>query len=175
MNSLSYMKDVETALWAISELITFCDWQGNRIEQLGTPARPWQVTATISSWTSDGIIGFILDNQTISFEGGWANFTDLGVNISATDLVLEFTITYPNTSGLTASTEAFDVDVQPYEVEIITAPSSDVMENEVFEVIVELQETHTGDVPTNLAEKVCSSSTFNYVCSMSDNNLKICF
>lgn len=61
-----------------------------------------------------------------------------------------------------ASSEAFDVDVQPYEVEIITAPSSDVMENEVFEVIVELQETHTGDVPTNLAEKVCSSSTFNY-------------
>eukprot|EP00057_Strongylocentrotus_purpuratus_P032169 XP_786826.2 PREDICTED: uncharacterized protein LOC581747 [Strongylocentrotus purpuratus] len=144
---------IEESAFGTQPRIKVLDNQGNRIEQLGTPARPWQVTATISSWTSDGIIGFISDNQTISFEGGWANFTDLGVNISATDLVLEFTITYPNTSSLTASTEAFDVDVQPYELEIITAPSSDVMENEVFEVIVELRETHTGDVPTNLAEK----------------------
>ncbi|XP_054766411.2 fibrocystin-L-like [Lytechinus pictus] len=144
---------IEHSDFGIQPRIKVLDNQGNRIEQLGTPTSPWQVTATISSMSSEGNIGFNSDNQTISFSGGWANFTDLGVNISATDLVLQFTIIYPNTSSLTVSSEPFDVDVQPYHLEIITAPSSDVIENEPFEVIVELRETQTGDVPTNLADK----------------------
>ena len=111
--------------------------------------------------SSEGTVGFVGENKTIPFQGGWANFTDIGANTTATDLVIEFVVTYPNTSTLTASSSAFAVDAQPYELVAIAYPTSDVIENEVFEIIVEMQESNTG-AAANLADKVLFESRMQY-------------
>ncbi|XP_071488092.1 fibrocystin-L-like [Diadema antillarum] len=143
---------VENVAFGIQPKITVLDNQGNQVTQLGTNAYPWQLTASIISVTSQGIAGLI-GNTTVAFENGWANYTNLGANISATDLVIEFAITYPNTSTLSVSAEAFDVAVQPYDIVAVTAPSSAVTEDEFFEVVLELRDGVTGLVVTDLAEK----------------------
>ena len=120
------------------------------MDQLGTLTHPWQLTATLRTGSSSADLS---GNTTIPFVSGWANFTNLGINIADSGFILDFNITYPNTSSLAVRSQAFEVTGRPYYAAVITAP--DVLDiNETFEVVAEIRDETSMVAVTDLADKV---------------------
>ena len=122
------------------------------MDQLGTPTHPWQLTATIRTGSGSESAD-LTGNATTPFVGGWANFTNLGIDIADSGFILDFNITYPNTSSLAVRSQAFEVTGRPYYAAVVTAP--DVVDiNETFEVVAEIRDEGTMLPVTDLADKV---------------------
>ena len=132
------------------------DFQGVLVEQLGTTANPWQLTATIQSGSHSNNNAEIMGNVTIPFVDGWANFTSLNINLAGSDVVLDFNVIYPNTSTLAVSSGTFDVTARPYVAVVVDSPSAAVEAGEKFDVVVEVVDESTMLAVTDLADKVRS-------------------
>ncbi len=120
--------------------------------QLGTKTNPWQLTASIKAG-SGSVYGDLLGNITLPFVDGWVNFTDLAIDNADSDYILDFEITYPNTSTLAVSSQSFDVEGKEYYAAVVTAPDV-VNVSESFDVVVEIRDPDTMVAVTDLAEKV---------------------
>ncbi|XP_071793632.1 fibrocystin-L-like isoform X1 [Asterias amurensis] len=125
------------------------DALGNMIDQLGHSSNPWQLTASLNPSSTSGQLS---GNLTVSFMSGWANFTDLTMDLTVSGVILDFTVIKPNTSTLAVSSNAFDVAVRPYYLSALTAPDM-VTENTTFEVIIELRDEITMMIPGDLMTK----------------------
>ncbi|XP_071792804.1 fibrocystin-L-like isoform X2 [Asterias amurensis] len=119
------------------------DALGIMIPQLGIASNPWQVTASMNPSSTSGQLS---GNLTVSFISGWANFTDLTMDLTVSGVILDFAVTKPNTSSLAVSSNAFDVAVRPYYLSALRAPDM-VNENTTFEVIIELRDEITLMIP----------------------------
>lgn len=125
--------------------------KGNIVEALGHSSNPWLLEATLR----DNVNGAVLSgNSTYSFTDGWVNFTDLSINTTGSGFILDFAIINPNTSTLSpVSSAEFEVEVRPYEVEVI-GQLSDILLGDSFDLTVELRDSLTGELADNLADKV---------------------
>ena len=140
----------------IDQTTDFTFLQGIMIPQLGIASNPWQVTASMNPSSTSGQLS---GNLTVSFISGWANFTDLTMNLTVSGVILDFAVTKPNTSSLAVSSNAFDVAVRPYYLSALRAPDM-VNENTTFEVIIELRDEITLMIPyRDLMTKVRSHKT----------------
>ena len=122
------------------------------MSQLGTKSNPWQLTATIKTG-SGSVYGDLIGNITLPFVDGWVNFTDLAIDNADSDYILDFEITYPNTSTLAVSSQSLDVEGKDYYAAVVTAPDV-VNVSENFDVAVEIRDPDTMVAVTDLSEKV---------------------
>ncbi|XP_022097673.1 fibrocystin-L-like isoform X1 [Acanthaster planci] len=128
------------------------DALGNIVPQLGARLNPWQLTVSINPSTPSADTIQLTGNLTVAFDGSWANFTDLTLDVQASGVILDFQITLPNTSSLEVSAQPFDVAVRPYYLMALTSPDAASI-NSTFDVIVELRDEITMLVPQNLSAK----------------------
>ena len=119
---------------------------------MGTSAKPWQLTASIYSHGSHGNAN-LLGNVSLPFVNGWVNYTNLAIDILTTKVVLEFSITFPNTSGISAMSAEFSVDPREFYAVVVESPG-EVFESQSFGFVVEIRDAVTSIVPDGLAEKV---------------------
>lgn len=68
----------------------------------------WAATATIKTGSGD-TAARLRGSVTVPFVDGWANYTDLSIDGSATGYILEFTTSKPKSAKFSASSQAFDV------------------------------------------------------------------
>ncbi|XP_022094388.1 fibrocystin-L-like [Acanthaster planci] len=80
------------------------------LPQLGSPSKPWRLTASVNLSTPHANSIKLSGNTTIPFYGGWANFTSLTIASLHSGVILDFRVTHPaNTTLAGISSAAFDV------------------------------------------------------------------
>ncbi|XP_072027284.1 LOW QUALITY PROTEIN: fibrocystin-L-like [Amphiura filiformis] len=142
---------VEGEPFTVQPQVQVLDALGILVDQLGTKSNPWQLTVSIKS-DSGSVYADLIGNTTLPFNNGWVNFTGLVIDSADSDYILDFAITYPNTSTLTVSSESFDVEDREYYAAVVTPPGVPNV-HESFDVIVEIRDGETMLAVTNLAEK----------------------
>ena len=73
-------------------ILTFKPFQNDVVSYLGSYTSPWVMEVSIQSGGSSR--AQLLGNTTVTFEDGWANFTNLYIT-NRGDYVLQFNITEP--------------------------------------------------------------------------------
>ncbi|XP_041477742.1 fibrocystin-L-like isoform X1 [Lytechinus variegatus] len=127
------------------------DQQGNLVTQLGSPSNPWLVTATLAVRPA-GSTAQLVGTVTIPFQDGWANFTSLAITKFGSGYVLEFAITYPDSSPLSSvRTAAFSITHRQL-TGAQAGQTGSVYVNEPFSVEVKVRDAASGEVVTNLNE-----------------------
>lgn len=68
----------------------------------------WVVTATIRQGTGHPDAN-ITGNNTVKFNKGWANFTELGISHSGSGYIIDFHISYPDSANFRTSSQLVDI------------------------------------------------------------------
>ena len=138
------------------------------VEHLGTRSKPWQLTASIQPHSGSHDDCSLYGNTTVPFTHGWVNFTSLQIDCSAHNIILDFHVTYPNTSSLAVSSAAFNIAPRPYFVVVMDSPDhhGDMHFGEDFNVIIELRDGLTRQTAENLYTKV------SFACECARTNWK---
>ena len=125
------------------------------VEHLGTRSKPWVLTASIRPGTGYHQ-AHLHGNISLPFIHGWVNFTSLCIDASAENFVLDFHISYPDTSTLAVSSVTFGVTPRPYFVTIVSAPvlHSTMNVGEEFSILLEVHDRITMQTAQSLEEKV---------------------
>merc|ERR1719320_1050902 len=90
------------------------DSAGKMISALGDESDPWMCSVTVLS----GPGGSVMGTTVVPFVDGIATFDDIFVNMGGNDYVLEFGISYPETTITTASSIPFNVGGRPLGLKI---------------------------------------------------------
>jgi hypothetical protein len=97
---------------------------------------PWYVTATLRSGTGNPSAQ-LLDNTTIKFVNGWANFTNLAINYFGTGYIIDFNITSPTEGeNMTLASDPVDISARPITAVTISS-TADVYES-TFQILTSL-------------------------------------
>ena len=92
-------------------------------------------------------------NTTIPFVDGWANFTNLMIDLNGT-YILDFNVVYPaEASDFSIASQEVAVILKIVEGRIVEQPTS-VTKDAAFSVIVDLLHTTTGNKIDNIAWRV---------------------
>ncbi len=126
--------------------------QGVPVVQVGSPAKPWHLTASIYSDSTGGDSN-LLGNITLPFIDGWVNYTNLAIDVLASNVILQFSITYPNTSEINVMSAEFDVEPREFYGVVVESPI-EVFVGESFELVLEIRDAVTSDIPDGFYEKV---------------------
>jgi len=105
------------------------DSAGKMISALGDESDPWMCSVTVLS----GPGGSVMGTTVVPFVDGIATFDDIFVNMGGNDYVLEFGISYPETTITTATSIPFNVGGRPLGLKIDMA-SILIAQNESFTV-----------------------------------------
>ena len=118
--------------------------------QLGSPSNPWQLTASIYFTHFDNYgHANLLGNVTVPFiHGGCANFTNLAIDILDSDVILEFHVTYPNTSTLSVRSAEFSMEARDYRAVVVEMPG-EVFEGEGFGLTIEMRDGAAPEEPAD--------------------------
>ena len=122
--------------------------------QLGHTSNPWKLKATLRDGTGDNSEAKLIGNTTISFEKGYATFTDLAIDRHGSGFMLDFAVVYPDDSTLAVSSSVgIAITHRQYKVEVISVPS-DAVVDESFSVTVAIKDLITDGFPQGIADKV---------------------
>ena len=134
---------------------------------LGHSSSPWLLTASIVEHPAD-VTGELSGNVTITFQDGWANFTNLAIDKAGSGYVLEFAITYPESSTLVA-VRTSEITITPRELTAMLANITEmVYAGEAFDVVVDILDVATGMVVTDLADMVSDNAGEGISCLSND-------
>merc|ERR1719347_121004 len=103
------------------------DSAGKMISALGDESDPWMCTVAVLS----GPGGSVMGTTSVPFVDGIATFDDIFINMGGNDYVLEFAITYPETTITTATSIPFNVGGRPLGLKY-DMPSILIPQNESF-------------------------------------------
>ena len=143
----------ETLPFTVQPKLMMMDAFGRVVTNLGHAISSWCVTASIRNGTGDKD-AILEGNVTVTFENGWANFTDLSISHNASDYILDFNITKPTDALFNTSSHTFEVKervmyctltMQPLGANE-TVPFSDQPE-------VNFRDAATGDIVENMGWK----------------------
>ena len=120
---------------------------------LGSDVYSWRVEATLRATGSGDPSAELVGNTTVDFLGGWANFTNLMIDISGT-YIIDFNIVYPNeASHFSISSQTVTVAAQQLKGRVVTQPSA-VVKDAPFNVEVDLLNSVTGRKIGDIAWRV---------------------
>lgn len=143
----------ETIPFTIQPKLIMLDAFDRLVTNLGHASSSWCVTAYIRGGTGDE--GAVLEgNVTIAFVDGWANFTDLSITHNASDYILDFNITKPNSTRFNTSSQPFEVKERVLYCSLDMQPL-DANETVPFthQPIVVFRDAATGDIVQNTGWK----------------------
>jgi len=103
------------------------DSAGKMISALGDESDPWMCTVAVLS----GPGGSVMGTTSVPFVDGIATFDDIFINMGGNDYVLEFVISYPETTITTATSIPFNVGGRPLGLKY-DMPSILIPQNESF-------------------------------------------
>ena len=127
------------------------------MNDLGTTAYPWYVTATIRAGTGNPSAQLI-GNTTIQFVNGWANFTNLGIDYFGTGYIIDFNITSPDEGeNVTLASDPMDIPSRPITAATVSS-TSEVYESTFMSVGLELRDDVTGETISDITWRVCRLS-----------------
>merc|ERR1719187_795629 len=96
------------------------DTNGTQMSVVGGEGDPWIVTASVLS----GPGGDAVNNVTAEIVDGWATFTDLAIDLTGDDYILQFAIIYPTTVDIPAvNSSLFNVGGRQLSVKATTFPT----------------------------------------------------
>ena len=105
------------------------DSAGKMIAALGDESDPWMCSVTVLSGPGGSVMGTTI----APFVDGIATFDDIFIDQAGNDYILEFGISYPESSVATASSEVFNVAGRPLGLKFDSA-SILIPQNETFTV-----------------------------------------
>jgi len=105
------------------------DSAGKMIAALGDESDPWMCSVTVLSGPGGSVMGTTI----APFVDGIATFDDIFIDQAGNDYILEFGISYPESSIATASSEVFNVAGRPLGLKFDSA-SILIPQNETFTV-----------------------------------------
>jgi len=105
------------------------DSKGKMITELGDPVDPWQCTVSVQA----GPGGSVMGTTTVSFIDGIATFDDIYIDQGGDGYILQFDISYPDTSIVGATSDTFDVAGRPLGFRF-TSESALIPQNTTFSV-----------------------------------------
>merc|ERR1711892_827897 len=122
------------------------DSAGKMIAALGDESDPWMCTASVLSGPGGAVMGTTI----VPFVDGIATFDDIFMNEAGNDYILEFGISYPETTIASASSQMFTVAGRPLGLKFDSAQIL-IPQNESFTVSASvwdeaLDEAASGDV-----------------------------
>ena len=124
------------------------------ITDLGTLEHPWQLEVSIRLGTGhpDAVLSGTLQ---VNVSNGWFNFTDLAISHMGAGYILDFNVTYPEAAtNFTLSTSPFDVAGRPLRAHVVTKTSGDIVRDAAFSVGIDLRDSQTGDIITDIGWRV---------------------
>jgi len=135
------------------------DSAGKMIAALGDESDPWLCTVSVLS----GAGGSVMGTTTVPFVDGLATFDDIYIDQAGSDYILEFAISYPETTITSASSLPFNVAGRPLGLKLDMA-SILIPQNESFSVSVSvwdeaLDQAATSDVLENISWDCFASLT----------------
>ncbi|XP_071946022.1 fibrocystin-L-like [Antedon mediterranea] len=138
--------------FGVQPCICILDTSGNIVQNLGHSSHPWKMQAVLQRpGVSDAEL---VSNNTVDIIYGWANFTDLAINLPGSGYFLEFSIVYPNTSTLEGTNSMeFSVSESVFYISIADQPTSPLKVLETFDVQFNLIEDFTTDIAEHLDSK----------------------
>jgi len=127
------------------------DSAGKMISALGDESDPWMCTVSVLS----GPGGAVMGTTVVPFVDGIATFDDIFMKEAGNDYILEFVISYPETTIASASSQMFNVAGRPLGLKFDSAQIL-IPQNESFTVSASvwdeaLDEAASGDVLTTTA------------------------
>ncbi|KAM8953286.1 fibrocystin [Pelodytes ibericus] len=97
--------------FVVQPKVTFLDIKGGRVENLGSPSHPWQVSVHLKDSSSTALKG----NTTVVIQDGWGNFSNLAISDSGSDWCLIFNVTSPPGVTFTAQSKELKVSLKSTE------------------------------------------------------------
>lgn len=131
--------------------IRVADISNNVITELGTAEHPWQVTVSIRAGTGHPNANL---SGTLSVNGsdGWFNFTDLAISHMGSGYILDFNVTYPiEAENFTLESAPIDVAGRPLKINVYDHTSGDILKNGQFAVTLDLRDSNTGEIITDIS------------------------
>jgi hypothetical protein len=94
---------------------------------------------------------------TVNCSEGWFTFTDLAISHMGTGYVLDFNVSFPaEAENFTLASDPFDVDGRPIKVHVYDQTSGDIVKDARFSVTLDLQDSNTEDIISDIAWRVCN-------------------
>ncbi|KAK4308481.1 hypothetical protein Pmani_019821 [Petrolisthes manimaculis] len=81
---------VTYTLFGTSPTITVLNDNGDAVESLGHSSDPWQFTATL---IGGDLAATLMGTRTVAYQDGYANFTDLSLDLPGSDYSISFNVT----------------------------------------------------------------------------------
>jgi len=101
---------------------------GAVVSNLGDDSDPWNCTVTVTNGT-----GSLSGEVTVPFLDGFADFTDLRIDAAGEYYELTFTVSSPDNSLDSLSTQPFTVEIRPLSLKVLEVAKM-VPENAVFSI-----------------------------------------
>lgn len=137
-------------------------FQNNVVTELGTAEYPWQMSVSVRAGTGHSS-ATLFGNLSVPCVDGWFNFTDLGLTHVGSGYILDFVVTYPAyAGGFVLASDPFDVPGTPLSLHVNNLTSTDVVQEEPFKVVLDLQDLNTGNVITDIGWRVLSCFFLSY-------------
>ncbi|KAK3879633.1 hypothetical protein Pcinc_015818 [Petrolisthes cinctipes] len=86
---------VTYTLFGTSPAITVLNDNGDAVESLGHVSDPWQFTATLMGGDPAATL---MGTRTVAYQDGYANFTDLFLDLPGNDYSISFNVTHPDSA-----------------------------------------------------------------------------
>ncbi|KAK4327437.1 hypothetical protein Pmani_002101 [Petrolisthes manimaculis] len=86
---------VTYTLFDTSPAITVLNDDGDAVESLGHSSDPWQFTATL---IGGDLAATLMGTRTVAYQDGYANFTDLSLDLPGSDYSISFNVTHPDSA-----------------------------------------------------------------------------
>ncbi|KAK4312053.1 hypothetical protein Pmani_016482 [Petrolisthes manimaculis] len=86
---------VTYTLFDTSPAITVLNDNGDAVGSLGHSSDPWQFTATL---IGGDLAATLMGTRTVAYQDGYANFTDLSLDLPGSDYSISFNVTHPDSA-----------------------------------------------------------------------------
>ena len=147
---------------------TCFNFQGNFIDSLGTSEYPWRVQVSMfqNNVNNSHLLG---GNTVISFIRGWANFSDMSIDVNGSDFHFEFHIIYPDDGAFVHNVSSVKFDMQPRPVGVqITNVTNEILQKENISMRILLLDTDNNQLIENIDwQVIINYMHFLHVCLQS--------